>query len=314
MPANTYKPSFDQSRFDRAQIGGDYYREHSVRDLIPRIIERNKQVLNVVPDFFQFYQRAYTGRRCSCWSGIETSPSSACLVCYGTGNTAGYQLFGHKTDVFDATSESSSVNVVMDFDEITRPIQFRLIHQAVRGWIDFTLPIIGGVNQCSLASLHAVVHPGSRIRAGVRLFSEADFTPLSIPAITARLQQAQLSGGLHLRVLMERDSISTPSPKFSHLRTRYQLLQDDKVRGDIPRSDNTNRSSEFGWFEDIGTANMFLDGTLRAVTSEDLFRRVETGRLWKVFSANDNSPGGQLTSWDVQIRAVQNTERYANLP
>lgn len=314
MPANTFVPEFDQSRFDRAQIGGDYYREHAVRDLIPRIIERNKQVLNVVPDFFQFYQRAYTGRRCSCWSGIETSPSSACLVCYGTGNTAGYQLFGHQTDVFDATAESSSVNVVMDFDEVTRPIQFRLIHQALRGWIDFTLPVIGGINQCSLASLHAVVHPGSRIRAGVRLFAEADFTPLSTAAVSARLQQAQLTGGLHLRVVLERDSISTPSPRFSHLRTRYQLLLDDKVRGDIPRSENANRSSEFGWFEDIGTSNLFLDGTLRAVTSEDLFRRVETGRLWKVFSANDNAPGGQLTSWDVQIRVVQNTERYANLP
>lgn len=314
MPANTFRPEYDQSRFDRAQIGGDYYREHSVRDLIPRIIERNKQVLNVVPDFFHFYQRAYTGRRCSCWGGTETSPSAACLVCYGTGNTAGYQLYGHQTDVFDATAESASVNVVMDFDEVTRPIQFRLIHQAVKGWIDFTLPVIGGVNVCSMASLHAVVHPGSRIRAGVRLFTEPDFAPLSTAAITARLQQAQMTGGLHLRVLLERDSVSTISPKFSHLRTRYQLLQDDRIRADIPRSEASNRSSDFGWFEDVATRNMFLDSTLRAVSSEDLFRQLNTGKLWKVFSANDNAPGGQLTSWDLQVRVVQNTERYANLP
>ena len=314
MSARTFLPEFDQSRFDRAQVGADYYREHAVRDLIPRIIERNKQVLNVVPEFFQFYQRAHTGRRCSCWGGIETSPSAACLVCFGTGNTAGYQLYGHQTDVFDATAESASVNVVLDFDELTRPLQFRLIHQAVRGWIDFTMPVLGGINQCSLASLHALVHPGSRVRAGVRLFSEPGFTPLSTQAIASRLEQAQTTGGLHFRVVLERDSVSTPSPRFSHLRVRYQLLQDDTIRGDIPRSEQANRSSEFGWFEDIGTSNLFLDSTLRAVTSEDLFRRLANGRLWKVFSANDNAPGGQLTSWDVQLRVVQNTERYANLP
>jgi hypothetical protein len=314
MPANTFRPSFDQSRFDNAQIGGDYYREHAERDLIPRIIERNKQALNVVPDFFHFYQRAYTGRRCSCWGSIETSPSASCLVCYGTGNTAGYQKYGHMTEVLEATSTSASVNVVMDFDEVTRPLQFRLVHQAVRGWMDFSMPVIGGINVCSLASLHAVVPRGSRVRVGVRVFSEADFTPLSTAAVTARLQQAQTTGGLHFRVMLERDSVSAPSPKFSHLRVRYQLLQDDRIRADVPRSEATNRSSEFGWFEDVASRNMWTDNTLRSVTSEDLFRQVNSGRLWKVISANDNAPGGQLTSWDIATRLVQNSERYANLP
>lgn len=314
MPANTFKPEFDQSRFESAQIGGDYYREHAERTLIPRIIERNHQALNVAPDLFYFYQRAYTGRRCSCWGSIETSPSAACLVCYGTGNTAGYQRYGHRTEVFDATAESAAVNVVMDFDEVTRPIQFRLLNQAVRGWIDFHMPVIGGINICSLASLHVVVPRGSRVRCGVRLFSEADFTALSPATVTERLQAAQTTGGLHFRVLMERDSISAPSPKLSHLRVRYQLLQDDKVRGDVPRSDSSNRSSEFGWFEDFATKNLWLDSTLRSVTSEDLFRQINNGKLWKVFSANENAPAGQLTSWDLQIRPVNSSERYANLP
>lgn len=314
MGARTYLPQFDQSRFDQSQIGGDYYREHAIRDLIPRIIERQRQALNVVPDFFQFYQRAYTGRRCSCWSGIETSPSSACLVCYGTGNTAGYQLYGHRTEVFDVTAESASMNVVPDYDEVSRPLQFRLLHQAVRGWVDFTVPVSGGMNVCSLASLHAMAPRGSRVRAGVKLFSEPSFTPLSVDAITQRLQQAQTQGGLHLRVLLERDSVGAPSPKLSHVRVRYQLLPDDRVRADIPRSVETNRSSEFGWFDDIETKTMYLDSTLRSITSEDLFRQVNSGKLFKVFGVNPNAPGGHLTSWDLQIRVVQQSERYANLP
>lgn len=314
MPANTFKPEWDQSRFDNSQVGGDYYREHAERNLIPQIIQRNKQALNVVPDFFRFYQRGYVGRRCSCWGNIETSPSAACLVCFGTGNTAGYQLYGHQTEVFDATSSSAAVNVVIDYDQITRPLHFRLLHQAVRGWIDFVMPVIGGMNVCSLASLHTVIPPGARVRAGVRLFSETDFVPMSMEAVTARLAQAQVTGGLHFRVFLERDSVSTPTPRFSHLRIRYKLLQDDTIRGDIPRTENSNKSSEFGFFEDIGTMTLFLDNTLRAISSEDLFRHVPTGKLWKVFAVNDNSPGGQLTSWDVQMRAVQNVDRFANIP
>lgn len=314
MTARIYKPEFDQSRFDQTQIGGDYYREIAERELIPRIVQRNKQVLNVVPEFFRFYQRSYTGRRCSCWMGIETSPSTGCLVCFGTGNTAGYQMYGHVTEVLDVTAESAAVGVVIDFNQISRPLQFRLVDQVLKGFIDFVLPIRGGINMCTLATLHAVAPRGTRVRSGVKLFTEPDFTPLSIQAVTSRLQLAQTTGGLHFRIHLERDSLSTPSPRFQHLRVRYQTLPDDRVRGDIPRAAEANRTSDFGWYEDIGDVTLFLDSTLRAVTTEDLFRHVQTGRLWKVSGNTPNAPAGILTSWDVQMRKVQNSERYANLP
>lgn len=314
MPARIYRPEFDQSRFDNAQIGGDHYRQIAERELIPRIIERQKQALNVVPDLFHFYQRAYTGRRCSCFSSIETSPASACGVCFGTGNTGGYQLYGHVTEVFDATAVSGAVSVVQDFDQVTRPIQFRLAHDAVKGYIDFTMPVRGGINRCTLASVHALAGRGTRVRAAVKLFTEPDFTPLSIESVSERLQMAQTTGGLHLRIVLERDSISATSPKFAFMRIRYQTLEDDRVRADIPRSTEANRSSEFGWFEDVATRSMYLDSTLRSVTTEDLFRQVNTGRLWKCFSANPNAPGGMLTSWDLEIRLIQTSEKYAAIP
>jgi hypothetical protein len=314
MSARIYRPEFDQSRHDSAQIGGDYYREYAERYLIPQIVERQKQALNVAPEFFQFYQRSYTGKRCSCWAGIETTPAASCLVCFGTGNTSGYQLYGHHTHVFSATSEASTIGAVIDYDEITRPLHFRLMHKALKGFIDFTLPVNGGTNQCSLASLHAVTPRGTRVRAACKLFSESSFTPLSMPAISARLQQAQLQGGLHIRIVLERDSVATKSPRFSHLRIRYQTLADDRVAGDIPRSSEANRSSEFGMFEDVATKTIYLGPTLRSVTTEDLLRHVQTGRLWKIFSVNPNAPAGILTSWDVEATLVQNMQRYANLP
>jgi hypothetical protein len=314
MTARVYRPEFDQSRFDSAQVGGDYYRELAERFLIPQIKQRNKQALNVVPEFFRFYQRAYTGRRCSCFSLTETAPSPACLVCFGTGNTAGFQLYGHVTEVFDATAESAGVGIVLDFDVITRPLRFRLVKNALRGHLDFTLNVRGGLNVCTLASVAATASRGARVRTAVKLFSEPNFTALSVDAVTARLQQAQTQGGLHLRVYMERDSISVPSPTFSHMRIRYKTLDDDRLSGDVPLITEGTRSSEFGSFEEAETRNLFLDATLRTVTNEDLFRQVNTGRLWKVFSVRPNYAGGTLLSWDLNTTLIQNTSRYANLP
>lgn len=314
MPAKVYRPEFDQSEFDSANIGGDYYREVAERILIPRIKERNKQILNVAPDWFQFYQRAYTGRRCSCISGIETSPSSTCLVCYGTGNTDSYQLYGHRTEVFDVTSTSSGVNIEVDYNKITRPLSFCLSPGALRGYVDFQLNVMGGLPKCSLVSMHATAGRGTSLRAGVKLFSEQDFVPLNKVSLEARLAEGQKQGGIPIRVLMTRDSASLQSPRFSHLRVRYQTLDDDKIPGDRPNGPESNRSSEFGNFEDIATRSLFIDSRLRSVTSEDLFRQVNTGRLWKCFSTNPLEVAGQLLSWDIELVIVQQSSRFASLP
>jgi hypothetical protein len=237
------------------------------------------------------------------------------MVCYGTGNTDGYQMYGHRTEVFDSTAEAATVGCVVDYDCITRPLQYRLVNQSTKGYIDFTLPIQGGnLSGCSLASLHAVAGRGSRVRAGVKRFTESEFVDLSTSAVASRLVDGAREGGLHLRVVLERDSVTATSPRLSHLRIRYQTLADDRIRADIPRSTEVNRTSEFGWFDDIATKTMFIDGTLRSVTTEDLFRMIRTGKLFKALSINANAPSGVLTSWDVDIRQVMASERYAMLP
>lgn len=313
MSARSFRPEFDQSRHDIAQTGGDYYAEMAQRVLIPRIVERNKQVLNVAPTYFHFYQRASHGRRCSCFSNNETSPSATCLVCFRTGNTAGYQMYGHVTDVFDATARSAAVGIVQDFDTLTRPTQFRLAKCARRGHIDFQWNPVGGTNVCSLVSLHAQAPRGTRVRAECRLFSESAFVPLSQDALSARIGPSQTTGGIHLRVTMERDSISAVSPRFSHLRLRHRVLDDDRIPGDVPAAGAGTRASEFGTFEDVDARPMFIDSRLRAVTNEDLFREVGTGRLWRIYRAKPVAPADILTSWELETRLVVNADFYANI-
>ncbi len=313
MGSRSDKPEFDQSRFDNAQTGGDYYRQLAENELVPRIIERQRQALNVVPNFYRYYQRAYSGRRCSCFSETATSPSSSCLACFGTGNTSSYQLYGHHTEILDVTAASATVGIVPDFNNITYPVGFRLMDNVTKGYVDFTLSVKGGINVCSLVSLYANAPAGTAIRSGVKLFTEATFTDLSVDAVSSRLEAAQTTGGLHIRVVMERNSICAVSPTFQFVRVRYRTIEDDRVRGDVPLSSEANRSSDVGWFDEVENKTMYLDTTLRAISSEDLFRDVRSGQLWKVSETTPNEVGGLLTSWFITVRKVQDSERYASL-
>jgi hypothetical protein len=314
MPASLWRPKFDQRVFDKAQVYGDYLREHAERDLIPRIVQRQKQALNVVPDLFKFYQRVGTGRRCSCWSAVETSPSSQCTVCYGTGNTGGYELYGHTTEVFDVTSRWSSVNVVIDYSRITRPLHFRLSVAALSGYVEFFYPVIANTGACSLASLVASAPRGTSVTAAVKLFSEASFVAFSAEAVRTRLPQATIDGGMQLRVVLRRESLSAESPRLSHVRVRYRRLPDDNIRADVPRATEARRASEFAWFEEFATRSMYLDNTIRVITSDDFFEQINTHRRHKIIDVNSNAPGGILTSWDLTTRLVQEHERLAAVP
>jgi hypothetical protein len=313
MGVRVNKPEFDQSRFEKSQIGGDYYHEIAGRDLIPRIAERNKQVLNVAYDEFYLFQRGYRGRRCSCWSGSETSPSSTCLICYKTGNTSGYQLYGHQTEVFDVTAPAVLVNVIPDYASVARPIQYLLADKATKGYIDYHVPAVGGINVCSLAELHAVAPAGTRLLVGVKLFSEETYVPLTMDAVTQRLEDAQLEGGFQMRVTFYREGMAMPSPKLSFVRLRFQLFVCDRIRGDIPASAETNKSSEFGWFHSLDEKTLFLDSTVRYISADDIFMHYSTRTLWRTVSVMSKAPMGILLSREVVIELIQGAEIVASL-
>lgn len=313
MPARVYRPP-NQRVADKSQGLYDRGREIAEGILLPRIAERNKQALNVVPNYYHFYQKSSSGRRCSCWEGIETSPSSLCLVCFGTGNTRGYQLWGHIDEVFDVTARFDSVNVVIDYNNITRPLHFILMPGAKRGYVDFLLEVKPNIGVVSNASVHASIKRGAGCAVGVKLLRETEFSSFTRENIAARLAEATTGGGLQVRVVLSRESVSVESPRFSHARIRYQFVENDVIRGDVPRSTEANKSSEFGWFEEFASKNMFLDNTLREITTNDFFRDLRSNRIWKIQMVNPNAPGDQLLSWDVEVRAVMSTERLSFVP
>lgn len=315
MPAKLNRPVFDQRTHTRTDAYGDHLRDLATRVLIPRIAAHQRAALNVAPDLFYFYQKINSGRSCSCAAGVESSPAAGCPVCFGAGITGGYEKYGHSTEILDVTSSWASINVGIDYRTTTRPLHFVLSEDtAVRGYVEFNLPLLPNVGKCSLVQVGGKQTAGTQLTSWVKRYDETDFVPLNARNIEDRLAAATPQGGMIVRVVMSRNDLTVPSPRLSHIRIRVQRLDADVIRADVPRTTQSNRSSEFGFFEDYATRNFYLDDTLRAISTEDFFEQVTTQRRWKLGSVNPNAPAGILTSWDCEASLVQATDIQSRVP
>ena len=61
---------------DGSEVLQDNHRQVADKQLVPRIIRRNRQAILVDPHYFDFFQRKKQGRRCSCFQ-VESSPDFA---------------------------------------------------------------------------------------------------------------------------------------------------------------------------------------------------------------------------------------------
>ncbi len=314
MSGRVNGPKFDQRVHDKADAHGNYVRDIVERVWLPRIAKRQRAALNVVPDLFRFYQRISHGRLCSCLTAISTSADDTCPVCWGTGTVVGYERYGHRTEIIDATARWTSINVVADYEQPTRPRHLVLDADQTAGFCEALLEVGPNIGKCSLAQIGADRRPGTQITAWVKLLTESEFVPFSADNISARLLNAARQGGLVVRVVMRRPTAGSASPRLGYIRVRVQTLANDIVRADVPRTVQSNRSSEYGFFEDFQTRTFALDDTLRSITTEDFFEQVNTGRRWKLDSVNPNAPGGILTSWDCEAQLVQSSDRFSKVP
>lgn len=291
--------------------------------LVPRIIQRNRQAVLTDRRFFHFYQKKQVGRRCSCFT-VDTSPSGDCQICFGNGIVGGYDKFGTISETFDVTYPNIvSVNVRPDFESQSRPTVFILDPQALNGYIEFTLDVKTNlangqnVSGCKLpegaVDLIQVVgssRKNNTTQAFIRSTGEGAFVPLTERTLGERLSEQRLV----IRIEMSRTSQNQLEPVLSHVYIRYKLCPDLRVGMDIPRQQESITLGEFGIFDSFTTINAWLATDLKKIGTEDFFRRMEDGTLWKVIESQPNKPLGQTTSHDLVLRLIQNFEQYTKVP
>ncbi len=95
---------------------------------------------------------------------------------------------------------------------------------------------------------------------------------------------------------------------------RAKLIEDLKVRVDIPRDRESITLAEIGIYDSFQTITAYFDSTVQKVGVEDFVFRCRDQELWKVVDSSPNRPLDILTSHDVSLRLVQTFEPYVRVP
>lgn len=297
---------------DGSQVLDRNHHEVARDQLVPRIIKRNREAILTDPHYFYFFQRKRTGRRCSCFR-IESSPDGMCQVCFGTGMVGGYVKYGTTDEWFDSTySGIRTVNVIQNFADGTRPVMLTLNQQATDGYVEFDWRIRPSIRQTDLFQVvtRNLGTTRSTAHAYIKGPLDTDFVTLNNATINERL----IGHTATLRVVLSRQLLSDPPPVLSHVYIRYCVCPETRVRMDIPRVAESITLAEYGVFDSFTTISGWVTDEVKQVGTEDFFKRIEDGTLWKTIESQPNRPLLQNTSHDLTLRLLQTFERYSKFP
>jgi hypothetical protein len=281
------------------------------RGEILAIREETKQAVRVAPEYFFFYQRRHTGRRCSCWN-IEAAPAGHCTSCWATGFVGGYEKWGCKTEIIDVTYPAlTTVNVVPNYSLESRPIMLSLAKTAGFGYVDATVSV--PQPNCGLdlpPLLLASVRAGNYVLPYCKVAGEGQWVELN----EENLLQRSAASELQVRVWFKRDAPEIPVPHMSSLLLRWRLRKDILVPVDIPRIGESKTLEELGVFDSYTEIAMAFDTTVPIITNDDFLHHERMCKRWKIVEAQPNAPEGINTSWDCQSRLIQQFEPYVQVP
>lgn len=295
---------------DGSQILEKHAHDIAVEQLIPRIEQRNKMAVKTVPISIFFYQAIRAGRRCSCFD-VETSPDGMCRACFGTGIVGGYQKYGTTLQVVDVTYPNlRTSNVIPDWKRRRKPTPLVLIDGARFGSIEARIPLTSTTGEIDALHSDYLIEPGTSMKAYVKAPSDQTWVLLT----RANVQQRLFNPWIDIRVEMSRESPKTPSPFLKTVYLRYKNIHNNVVKANIPRTGKSDMLEELGLIDNWEIQLFWMDSTLKSITTEDFLASVEGDSRWKIFEAKEFAPHGQLTSWDVQAKVVQEGQPFMKVP
>lgn len=247
---------------------------------------------------FYYYKRKRTGRRCSCFL-YETSPSSSCQICYGTGIVGGYDKHNCCTEVIDFTYPMlNCVNVETTMNEDTKPIMFKLSEGATFGYIEATIPIRKNIGKMDTYLLCQPI-----FNHGVKLFA---ISPTNVTAQILKVEDFEPFldfNEVRIRIEINRGD---SRPYVSHLFFRYVLNDNLLIYGDTIRAEeNLQGLSPVGIIDAYQELDIFFDARMvYRYDNEDLLYRIMDARKFKIVSVKENRlAGGSINSSnDVKAR------------
>jgi len=285
-------------------------RSVAIDQLLPRIAQLNHVAVETVRISLYFYSRIIAGRRCSC-ADIEVSPNTKCRCCYGTGVVGGFDKYGTNFFSLDVTHPNiTTVNIIPDYSERERPRRFVLIPGAREGYLITKIQIQTNIGKIDTIYSLADVPEGGEIDAYIKAPSDLDWVSFSKENLEQRLHNSYI----YVKIAMKRSSPIGESPRFGMVYVRYIRKSNMVVYANIPRKDEAEILQDFGVSDDFSSQDLWLDNTLRRITTEDWFAATDDSNRWKAISVKDMAPEGKLLSWDITARIIQPYESMAYFP
>ena len=307
-------PSNSRSYGDPTDMIGDVHNQLAREQLIPQIANRTRNAINVDRREVFFYQRLRSGRRCTCWESIESSPHSQCPICFSTGFAGGFNKFGTHQFLFDPSRQWFGVNVFLD-PGIGVPPWFSLEPEHVSGFVEWDQCLIRANYMGLDSSCFDYRRRGGRIEI---LFLLEGVDPSFITFTEAALAQRLLTADgrrFRFRVNLSRPSIAEPSPVFQQFWFRGLTLSCEPpvLPIDMPRRVESNVLVEYGALETFQTVNFVFSDEIQRVNLEDVILRLYDMTKWKIIDSSPNDPQNILTSHDVQARKIFEHEIIARI-
>ena len=308
-------PTGSRSFGDATDIAGDAWHILAKEQLVPQIASRTRNAIAVDRREIFYYQRLRSGRRCSCWSVIETSPHSMCPICFATGFAGGYLKWGTDTYLFDPSRQWVGINTKLS-TSMGIPPWFVLEDGALWGYVEWDQQPTSSLYYGLDSFLCEYRFGGGRLEL---LFKregyDADFIPFSESALKQRVLLQ--SGKFRFRAVMRRQRADDTSPAF--LQFWFRLMTDSVeppvIYVDVPRKNESNVLAEYGALEMFNQIQFaFPADKIQRINLEDLMIKLEDMTRWKIIEQSPNDPLNILTSFDVQARKVFMDEAMMSVP
>lgn len=308
-------PSGSRSHGDPTDMAVHVYRQVSREQLIPQIANRTRNAISIDGRQIFLYQRLHSGRRCSCFKGVNSTPSSDCPICLNTGFAGGYLKWGTDLYLFDPSRQWYGVNTLVN-PLIGSPPWFSLEEGHVSGYVEWAEKMEMGTYFGLDAYRFEYRKQGGSVTLQMKLEgSDPTFVPFTEDAFKQRLLLAN-GGTFKFRVTLRRAVTSDTSPLFQFFFFRALIRSPDApiLIVDIPRRNESN-----GLVDLIGAENLFQEinmvfsDEVKKVSLEDVVVRLFDMTRWKVNETSPNDPMNLLTSWDVNLRKVQPDEGMARI-
>jgi hypothetical protein len=292
VPDRTEAPSRTAYQDDQPHI-------QMLDQFLPQIAAESEEAAKPARIPFFYYRRKRTGRRCSCFS-TETSPDGYCQICFGSGFVGGWDMHGCRTELLESTlGNLRLVNVSVNYH--VRPALIELNPGARNGFIEGEINLIRNVGTLQTFQLiFGNKRAGTTVSAQIKTPSDLVWVPFTKENIEARLSATTLA----FQILFSRTNTSIPSPRFSHMMIRYQLIPEVRMYGDMNLAEESFELGELGFTDAFSQASIYVPHSFDHINNEDFLIRLSDMKRFKVTRYERNSVNEILLSHRVMARLL----------